>query len=190
MSGSPTRHRGYLTREDMVLWAHVTRSVRPMDGRAAFALPEPLTLPATGPDAADSGRVRGPKPPPAAPAAAGPAPLQPLDRRQRQRLARGRHDVDGVIDLHGMRQAEAHGALLAFIHRAHREHRSILLVITGKGGGLAADGSERGVLKRMVPHWLADPVIRRQIVGFEEAARGHGGAGAFYVRIRKPKTPA
>jgi DNA-nicking Smr family endonuclease len=110
-----------------------------------------------------------------------------LERRTRQRLARGQQAIDGAIDLHGLRQAEAHRALLAFLHQAHHAGWQIVIVITGKGGGgPGPDGEvERGVLRRMVPHWLADPGLRRIVLGFEEAARGHGGQGALYVRIRR-----
>ena len=183
MSEKPTRKRGFLSREDMRLWAHVTRSVRPMEGRIAFAVPvDVVAVPV--PAAVKPAKV---PPPPPAKGKPVPPPLQPLERRMRQKLARGRHDVDGVIDLHGMRQQEAHGALLGFIARAHREGRSLVLVITGKGAETEPmDRETRGVLRRMVPHWLADPVVRRMVVGFEEAQRGHGGAGALYVRIRKP----
>jgi DNA-nicking Smr family endonuclease len=37
----------------------------------------------------------------------------------------------------------------------------------------------------MVPIWLAAPDLRPLVIGFEEAGRGHGGAGALYVRIRR-----
>lgn len=182
--GKPPR-RGYLSREDMMLWAHVTHSVRPFQGRTAFVLPEEMRPPVPVAD------KPGPPAAPLLPRAAGspPAlpPLQPLERRMRQRLARGQREVEGVIDLHGMRQNEAHAALLGFIHRAHREGCTLVLVITGKGP-VDPDAREgRGVLARMVPHWLADPVIRREVVGYEPAARGHGGTGALYVRIRKPR---
>lgn len=179
---SPPRRRGFLSREDMKLWAHVTHSVKPMQGRVAFAVPEEMEPPPSKPvmaspaPASAVGRATASQPP----------PLQPLDRRMKQRLARGRHDVEGVIDLHGLRQAEAHTALISFIARAHREGRGLVLVITGKGAVTEhADRDGRGVLKRMVPHWLGDPVLRRMIIGFEEAGRSHGGAGALYVRIRK-----
>ncbi len=42
--------------------------------------------------------------------------------------------------------------------------------------------SERGVLRRQVPQWLALPEFRTMVVGFEEAHIGHGGEGALYVR--------
>lgn len=182
MKKPPLRRRAGLSREDLELWAHVTRSVVPMPGRPAFVSQSTDTDPPARGTTAPL-----PEPPqllqsvrPAAP------PLQPLERRLRQRLSRGQHGVDAVLDLHGLRQSEAHGALIAFIGRAHREGRSLVLVVTGKGN--TADPSDRegrGVLKRLVPHWLADPVLRRMIVGFEDAARGHGGSGALYVRLRK-----
>jgi DNA-nicking Smr family endonuclease len=50
----------------------------------------------------------------------------------------------------------------------------------------SADG-ERGVLKRQVPLWLAQPEFRALVIGFEEAAPSHGGAGALYVRVRRRK---
>ncbi len=178
--------REYLTREDRQLWAHVVRSVRPFRGRTAFEVPEEFAAPEPGASPAL------PAPPPQTPVKPGaptlPPPLQPLERRMRQRLRRGQNEVEGVLDLHGLRQSEAHAALLAFIHRAHRERRTLVLVITGKGGGgESIDRDGRGVLARLVPHWLADPVIRREVIGFEPAGPGHGGAGALYVRIRKSR---
>ena len=59
---------------------------------------------------------------------------------------------------------------------------SVVLVITGKG---KPGSSERGVLRRQVPHWLALPEFRLCVSGFEEAHVGHGGEGALYVRMRR-----
>jgi len=177
-----SRQKIGLTREDIELWAHVTRSVVPMPGRpvlAADIVAEPAPL--------RTSEITAPAPLPASRSPRAAPPLQPLERRLRQRLSRGQYAVDGVIDLHGMRQSEAHGALIAFLGRAHREGRLLVLVVTGKGSSAEpSDREGRGVLKRLVPHWLADPVLRRMIVGFEDAARGHGGSGALYVRLRKP----
>jgi DNA-nicking Smr family endonuclease len=47
--------------------------------------------------------------------------------------------------------------------------------------------SERGVLKRQVPLWLRLPEFHRYVVGFEQANIGHGGEGALYVRVRRPR---
>ena len=108
--------------------------------------------------------------------------LAPLDRRAKQKLARGTQAIDARLDLHGRTQSEAHAALLRFLHRAQAKGAKTVLVITGKGGSRE---SERGVLKRQVPMWLALPEFRALVVGFADAAIGHGGEGALYVRVRR-----
>jgi DNA-nicking Smr family endonuclease len=122
--------------------------------------------------------VRKPAPKPKEPA------LAPIDRRAKQKLARGTQAIDARIDLHGRTQGEAHAALLRFLHRAQANGAKTVLVITGKGGG--RDGG-RGVLKRQVTMWLALPEFRGLVVGFGDAAIGHGGEGALYVRVRRGK---
>jgi DNA-nicking Smr family endonuclease len=171
--GKPRR----LSAEEGKLWSDITRSVAPLRRRRALA--DPGHSPA--PD------KRGPLSAPARSAPKRPAPqLEPLDRRLRQRLARGTAPIDARIDLHGKTQSAAYGQLLSFLRRAQTEGAKFVLVITGKGA--CDDGSERGVLKRQVPHWLELPEFRGYVVGFERAHAGHGGAGALYVRIRRQKS--
>jgi DNA-nicking Smr family endonuclease len=170
---------------DDALWEAVKKTIKP--------LRKPL---AKSPAAKDGGeaaiaiRPQKSKPlprPPLAPERA-PTPVLPplsiLDRRGRQKIARGRVEIGARIDLHGMKQNEARERLSAFIHRAQARGHSLVLVITGKGTA-APHGVERGVLRRAVPLWLALPEFRSLVIGFEEAAPAHGGAGALYVRIRR-----
>jgi DNA-nicking Smr family endonuclease len=175
------RPRG-LSDDERVLWSTVTRSIAPLKGRKAVK------------DAADAAAIEArPKAKPAAtaPAAtaaaqrAAPPPLAPMDRRTKQRLARGTTEIGGRLDLHGLTQAEAHAALARFLRNAQARDVKVVLVITGKGGA-AAEG--RGVLKRQVPHWLEGVEFRSLVVGFESAGIGHGGAGALYVRVRKGRS--
>jgi DNA-nicking Smr family endonuclease len=116
-----------------------------------------------------------------------PPPLAPFDRRLRQRVARGRETIDARLDLHGMTQSEAQGALLSFLRRAQAKDVRLALVVTGKGAGKPAreTPSERGVLRRSVPMWLSLPEFRRFVVSFEEAHPSHGGQGALYLRMRR-----
>ena len=62
-----------------------------------------------------------------------------------------------------------------------------LLVITGKGLKKTDDLRilDRGVLRAMLPIWLAEPALAPYIAGYDSAAQGHGGEGAFYVRLRR-----
>ncbi|GEO98372.1 Smr/MutS family protein [Methylobacterium haplocladii] len=110
-----------------------------------------------------------------------------LERRERMGLRRGSLAIDARIDLHGLYQADAHAALVGFLLRAREAGHARVLVVTGKGGdkGPASAFSERGVLRRSVPHWLRGAELGHFVLGFEEAARHHGGAGALYVRLRR-----
>jgi DNA-nicking Smr family endonuclease len=171
-----------LSDEDEALWTSVTRSIKPL--RTKAPQPKPRTAPLR------AGSKAAPLPP-AVPAMreAAPAkspPLAPFDRRLKQRVARGREGIDARIDLHGMTQSEAYAALLRFLRRAQADGGRIALIVTGKGSPRSAGGSsERGVLKRQVPLWLALPELRPLIVGFEDAHVSHGGQGALYVRLRR-----
>lgn len=178
------RRSRQLTSEERRLWVHVARNVTPMKGKR---LPEE-TEPGQEQETAPAPRIvlapASPAPPAPKPAL---PPLAPVERKTLAALRRGTRAVDSVIDLHGMRQDEAHHALLRFLHRAQGSGCGIVLVITGKGGKPSAHGhfEERGVLRRMVPHWLSLPDLRSLVVGFEEASPQHGGSGALYVRLRR-----
>ncbi|MGX1744353.1 Smr/MutS family protein [Bosea sp. NPDC055353] len=172
-----------LTEADIALWRQVARSVRPLPGRAPVE-PEPAAEAAPAPTETAIRAVAAALPvkalPPSAP------PLAPIERRLRTQLRRGQQSVDASIDLHGMRQDEAHLALHAFLRREQRRGCRIALVVTGKGAvAPALFGDERGVLRRMVPHWLRLPELRTLVLGFEEAEQRHGGSGALYVRLRR-----
>ncbi|MBK9083649.1 MAG: Smr/MutS family protein [Rhizobiales bacterium] len=186
---TPRRRRRDLSREEIELWRHVTQDVAPQPGAVRPAAPE-AEAPAAPAAAAAKPAAPAPRAYPAAgytppaPAAAKAAPLNALGRALRQRIARGRAPIDGAIDLHGMRQAEAHHALHSFILRHHAQGSRVVLVVTGKGSRLGEAG-EAGVLRRSAPHWLASADWRAMIVGFEQAGRGHGGDGALYVHLRR-----
>jgi DNA-nicking Smr family endonuclease len=189
--------RRQLSDEDRALWAGFARSITPL--RQARKTAEPAAKATSHSAATPVVAPSNAKPHPAArreapPPAASP-PLAPLDRRLKQRVARGREPIDARIDLHGMTQRQAHGELLRFLHRAQADGAKTALVVTGKGLGqgssrLSSIGDhtgerKRGVLKRQVPLWLALPEFRLLIVGFDDAHVGHGGQGALYVRLRR-----
>ncbi len=173
--------------EEGALWETVKRTVMPLRVHAKRAAPakmpteEPAPAPApkkphiaAQPVVAPPPKAR-PKPPPA---------LSPMDRRTMSRITRGAVAIDGRIDLHGMTQAGAHHRLIDYLHGAQASGAKVVLVITGKG---SPDGSERGVLRRVVPVWLSSAELRPVVIGFDEAGRGHGGSGALYVRLRRKR---
>jgi DNA-nicking Smr family endonuclease len=183
-----------LTADEEHLWSLVVRNVRPLRlGKrpAADVRHKPGVRRATRP--VTDRATPPPNPPPLAGEEGGspqrlpgaPA-LSPFLRKEKQKLARGNAAIDARIDLHGMTQAEAHGALRRLLHRAQASGAKFVLVITGKGAP-DASRADRGVLRRQVPMWLALPEFRRYVLGFDVADTGHGGEGALYVRLRKAK---
>jgi DNA-nicking Smr family endonuclease len=179
MSKRDGSRRRVLSQDERVLWTTVTRSIAPLrEGVEPDAETEPAFAEKPRPSA------RKPKPiEPPTPATPAP-PLAPLSRRMRRSVARGKEAIDARLDLHGLTQAQAHAALLRFLRDASTREARVVLVITGKG---ARGDGERGVLKRQVPHWLALPEFRSLVIGFEDASVRHGGEGALYVRLRRPR---
>lgn len=182
-----TRRKRALSREELELWENVTKQARPLRRRpradkisVEAAEPRPVEgKPAPALKSSVPSRKIPVAPPP-------PPPLAPLGRRQRSQLSRGRKDIDARLDLHGMTQTKAHRVLLNFLHHAHANGMTFVLVITGQGRTVGPE-SERGILRRQVPHWLSLPEFRSFVVGFEEAHIGHGGGGALYVRVRRAR---
>jgi DNA-nicking Smr family endonuclease len=164
----------------------VARSIKPL--RAGKRVPM-AALPKPSPQGARPVRKAAADHPPAAtaPHPKPPASAIALARRERQQLARGKTEIGGRIDLHGMTQAQAHDALLHFLRRYQAEGAKFVLVITGKGSAGAVARGERGILRRQVPLWLALPEFRACVLGFDIAHLGHGGEGALYVRLRKTR---
>ena len=166
-----------------MLWERVARTVAPLKPQKKLPAAPGEGVAGSAPRgeaAPDAAR------PPEAKAAATkaarplPRPAPELDRNLRRKLARGTEAIEGRIDLHGMTQEEAHGALARFIGASHVSGRKVVLVITGKG----RDGD--GILRRAVPLWLTGRDLSRFVVSFGPAHASHGGNGALYVRLRSP----
>ena len=173
-----------LKSEERSLWDEITRSVRPLRRRIAAA-PAPAAIQVLPAGTAALLRAPAQK---RAPQQRAPMP-ETLARRDRQRLARGSKTIDARIDLHGKTQAQAHAALMRFLRRAQAGGATFVLVITGKGADEHAVGRGvgRGVLRRQVPLWLKLPEFAVYVSAFEQAHVSHGGEGALYVRVRRPR---
>jgi DNA-nicking Smr family endonuclease len=107
--------------------------------------------------------------------------------------------VDAKLDLHGMTQEQAHGAVARFVAAQQAAGARCVLIVTGKGGRRDDPfapkpaperftfGAGRGVLKDALPRWLNEPALRPHIVAVTPAQPGHGGAGAVYVLLRRKR---
>jgi DNA-nicking Smr family endonuclease len=196
-----TRGRGKkaLTTDDRILWGKVARSTNALPGRMneieAFEKsiaeveeePKPVirqAAPALKKAVVTTFEDISYQAPPQPKAPAG--KHQPLERPVKRKLAKGRLELDGRIDLHGLFQEEAHALLHSFILRAHERGLRHVLVITGKGSSMGSDGA----LKRAVPMWFGKPEFRHLISSWENSAQNHGGDGALYVRLSRRRGDA
>jgi DNA-nicking Smr family endonuclease len=165
-----------LSSEEKKLWRRVAEGVKTRRVLPAEPHEEEAPPPKRAREAA------APKPQAAKPRPTKPAPLQ--DRAGEKRVRRGRVDIGATLDLHGHTWDTAQAALARFLRAAHRRGERTVIVVTGVGRGGA------GVLKRALPDWLAEPDLRALIAGYAQAHRSHGGAGAFYVFLKRAETDA
>lgn len=188
------------------LWQQVTESITPLkkDDRLAVTPPKitshngGITRVRSRADTVFEDAVREGQRGAVTPSALG-APGQ-LDRRTRRKLGRGTEGFDAVIDLHGLSRERAYKLLASRIPSAYHEGKSIILVITGKGGARFQQTSDaqpvdrrkrsdfalhEGILRNALQGWLAGAALRPYVAAMEEAAQHHGGAGACYVRLKK-----
>lgn len=193
-----------LSEEEHRLWRAVVRDARPLRGKAVVLEPDQSPGPEREPPAKSVSKPKQDVPirsaivtsKPARPA--GPPPLNDLDRRTSQRLARGQVEAEARLDLHGHGREEARISLLRFVARCRADGLRCVLVITGKGESPfsrhtlhsaryheAAEHS--GILRSALPVWLEEPAFRAEVASFQPAHPRHGGGGAFYLWLRKRK---
>ena len=113
-----------------------------------------------------------------------------MDRKRFGKMNRGKLSPERRVDLHGMTIAQAHPVLVRFIQSAYADGLRLVLVITGKGRDGDHGGPipvRRGVLKHQVPHWLQTSPLKPLVLQVSEAHLKHGGSGAYYVYLRRPR---
>ncbi|MFY0681972.1 MAG: Smr/MutS family protein [Thalassovita sp.] len=111
-----------------------------------------------------------------------------MDKKSYGKMKRGKLVPEGKLDLHGMTMDKAHPALVGFIMRSHSQGRRLVLVVTGKGKHRDDGGPipvRYGVLKHNVPQWLQMMPLSPLVLQVSEAHLSHGGAGAYYVYLRR-----
>lgn len=172
---------------ELALWHHATRDVRRLAAEEGASEEKAEPVAAAAPAEATSKApaspakaLRATKPAPRPPPTPGPAPGN-VDRRTWQRLQRGHYPISARIDLHGMTQEAAHAALVGFLLREQKRGARCVLVITGRG---LRSG---GVLRSMTPRWLEAPPLGERVLAYCFARIPHGGDGALYVLLRRPR---
>lgn len=162
------RRRRQPTADELALWAAAVRDAAPLSGHAVQQPAEPAPRPLPKKSAAAKKR--------ASPAPAHTdTPPGTLDKQEIARLRRGTVELEARLDLHGLTEQQAHHAVDRFVELSWAGGRRLVLVITGKGG----------VLRALLPRWLAASRHRGRVLALSEAAPRHGGSGAYYLRLRR-----
>jgi DNA-nicking Smr family endonuclease len=186
---------------DQDVWQQVAQSARPLK-KPANVVPQPLApLPkiykpeGVGAAAYAKAEAKQKAPLPAHGGRPAEKPALQMDKRLRQRFERGELPVEARIDLHGMTLANAERALSKFLRDGIAQQKRCLLVITGKGSIRSESEIEimqkgRGVLRAWLPDYLKRGPWRDQILGLAPARPDMGGAGAFYVLLRRQREEA
>jgi DNA-nicking Smr family endonuclease len=179
-----SRKKRELSEEEHSLWRRVVDTVKPRRKSATKAVAPKapvsesasLSLSKAAPHrpSTSSGRRVEASPQKSA-AKKAPPPL--ADRGGEKRVRRGKLEIDGSIDLHGHTQDTGRAAVMRFLQAAHARGDRTLIVITGAGR------AGQGVLKQRLPGWLNE--LKPIVAGFAQAHRQHGGAGAFYVFLKR-----
>jgi DNA-nicking Smr family endonuclease len=204
MAGGRKRRRG-LTEDEQELWQKAVKSAEPLAKRApSERVPEMMVTPAASRPTPKSGS-EGITPFQVGELAATararsvlaprideiiPHAVPNMDRRNFDRLRKGRMKVEAKLDLHGMTLTEAHPALSGFVRKAHQDGKRLLLVITGKGKTGTDDGvmpRQRGLLRHQVPQWLNQSPLSPLILQVVPAQQRDGGQGALYVYLRRSR---
>lgn len=174
-----------LSDKEQRAWARVVKSVKPMGDRAiTFELPQDVDSKPQR-EVADTGRGPSEVPHPNRPRKGKaqrlvePRKGAPADRGKEKRIRRGQTSISATLDLHGHTQVSAAAALESFLAGQRRQGARCVLVITGKGK------LGEGVLRRRFMDWITSKDSGALVSGYAQAHQRHGGAGAFYVFLRK-----
>ncbi|GAB4391355.1 MAG: Smr/MutS family protein [Gammaproteobacteria bacterium] len=104
-----------------------------------------------------------------------------LAQRQLRQLQRGELAIQAELDLHRMTVNQARTELQIFMAHAITQKLRCVRIIHGKGH---STGSRLPLLKNHVNHWLRQYAA---VLAFCSAQPQHGGSGAVYVLLKRPR---
>lgn len=177
-----------LDAEERALWARVIASVTPLEPRRKVRVEDSPPTPAKSVKPA---LQRASAPPPKAPPTPTqrPAPGGTLDGGWDRRLSRGGVAPDMTVDLHGHTLNSAYALLDSSLDRAIRSGARVILLITGKPPRADAHGARpaRGAIRAAVGDWLGASRHAGHIAAVRNAHPRHGGTGALYIILKRPR---
>ncbi|MEO5938222.1 MAG: Smr/MutS family protein [Sphingomonas sp.] len=182
---------GRLNPDEAALWARVMATVTPLPGAKSvkpvggvgWGVPQAAaavvrTHPSPSPKEEGLKKKSSPKT----------VPGTTLDGAWDRRLARGSVEPDTTVDLHGHTLGSAHGMLDAALERSRLRGDRVILLITGKPPRPSSERPHaRGAIRAAVGDWLHASRHAEAIAAVRGASPRHGGAGALYIVLRRPR---
>jgi DNA-nicking Smr family endonuclease len=168
--------------KDLEVWEEYVKNIKPLKKPKTHDINKPDKTPKPIPNQPSNSGRKPMKKPPIDYCAPTERPIGShigLDDTTRRKMNQGKYPIDYVLDLHGMTTVVAFDALYHAITRSYEQKQRMILVITGKGT------NSEGVLRKMLPTWLNHDLLRDKVLRFTHASPKHGGAGAFYVLLRR-----
>jgi DNA-nicking Smr family endonuclease len=104
-----------------------------------------------------------------------------LSPARRRALRQGRPQPDAVLDLHGLRAADAVRRVERFVGEARSAGHRRVLIITGRG---LRSGHTGPVLREEIAGLLSNAARRLGVLGLVSAPPSLGGTGALLVLLR------
>ena len=185
-----------LSAEERALWARVMATVKPMPGREAVKplplgggvgggavpqAPRPVARPHPNPSPEGEGLKKIKVAPPATPGTT-------LDGSWDKRLSRGMVQPDATVDLHGHTLNSAYAMLDDALGRSIARGDRVILLITGKPPRPDSERPHaRGAIRAAVGDWLHASRHADSIAAVRGANPRHGGSGALYIVLRRPR---
>lgn len=104
-----------------------------------------------------------------------------------KKLRNGDFSYQDSLDLHGLNRQQASELVTQFICEGFSRKVRCVLIVCGRG--LNSENKEP-VLKQHLVGWLTRSPLKRFILAFASARSWDGGAGAFYVLLRRNRGKA
>jgi DNA-nicking Smr family endonuclease len=183
-----------LSADEAALWARVMATVTPLPGaKSAKPLPLGREVGVGQSHALRSARLSPTPTPPLKGRGSNevkvPAPGTTLDGSWDRRLTRGAVEPDATVDLHGHTLTSAYRILDDALDRSRMRGDRIVLLITGKPPRRDSERPHaRGAIRAAVGDWLLASRHAGAIAAVRGASPRHGGTGALYIVLRRPRT--
>jgi len=121
-----------------------------------------------------------------------PTRLEIEQSKVNKKLKKGAVNINRKIDFHGFTTEEAKIKFLETVETCFFTNKRCILFITGKGTNISQNtlGKKRlyyGKIRNEFLNWVHNKKISSKILSVEQAGPKHGGAGAFFVYLRKNK---